>query len=550
MGYTNSSLVSYTKLSPNHSGQRTHSIDRITPHCVVGQCSVETLGNIFYPTSRQASCQYGIGADGRVGMYVEEKNRSWCSSSNANDQRAITIECASDTTHPYAFKDVVYNKLIELCVDICKRNGKNKLIWLGDKDKTLAYEPKSGEMVLTVHRWFANKSCPGDWMYARMGDLASKVTARLGSSDSTASKGFQASSLKGLTEAQVVAKVGSLFTADEKKTGILACVSMAQFILESGYGSSELAQNANNVFGMKKSLSGNTWSGSTWDGKSIYTKKTQEEYKQGEMTTITAEFRKYPCVEDSIADHGAYLLGAMNGSKQRYAGLKNCKDYKKAVQIIKDGGYATSSTYVQNLCNIIEKWNLTQYNADATTDASPSNPDTVNSFPATPFLVKVIIDDLNYRSEPSMNGKVNGQTGKGTFTIVQVNDGWGKLKSGAGWIWLKNPSYCTVQGTVTTPTPAKKSVDEIAKEVINGKWGNGDARKKALTDAGYDYTAVQTKVNSLLSGSTASASKSIDELAKEVIQGKWGNGQDRVNRLTKAGYDYNAVQKKVNQMLS
>lgn len=550
MGYTNSSLVSYTKLSPNHSGQRTHSIDRITPHCVVGQCSVETLGNIFYPTSRQASCQYGIGADGRVGMYVEEKNRSWCSSSNANDQRAITIECASDTTHPYAFKDVVYNKLIELCVDICKRNGKNKLIWLGDKDKTLAYEPKSGEMVLTVHRWFANKSCPGDWMYARMGDLASKVTARLGSSDSTASKGFQASSLKGLTEAQVVAKVGSLFTADEKKTGILACVSMAQFILESGYGSSELAQNANNVFGMKKSLSGNTWSGSTWDGKSIYTKKTQEEYKQGEMTTITAEFRKYPCVEDSIADHGAYLLGAMNGSKQRYAGLKNCKDYKKTVQIIKDGGYATSSTYVQNLCNIIEKWNLTQYNADATTDASPSNPDTVNSFPATPFLVKVIIDDLNYRSEPSMNGKVNGQTGKGTFTIVQVNDGWGKLKSGAGWIWLKNPSYCTVQGTVTTPTPAKKSVDEIAKEVINGKWGNGDARKKALTDAGYDYTAVQTKVNSLLSGSTASASKSIDELAKEVIQGKWGNGQDRVNRLTKAGYDYNAVQKKVNQMLS
>lgn len=550
MGYTNSSLVSYTKLSPNHSGQRTHSIDRITPHCVVGQCSVETLGNIFYPTSRQASCQYGIGADGRVGMYVEEKNRSWCSSSNANDQRAITIECASDITHPYAFKDVVYQKLIDLCVDICKRNGKTKLLWLGDKDKTLAYEPKSGEMVLTVHRWFANKSCPGDWMYARMGDLASKVTARLGSSDSTTSKGFQASSLKGLTEAQVVAKVGSLFTADEKKTGILACVSMAQFILESGYGSSELAQNANNVFGMKKSLSGNTWSGSTWDGKSIYTKKTQEEYKQGEMTTITAEFRKYPCVEDSIADHGAYLLGAMNGSKQRYAGLKNCKDYKKAVQIIKDGGYATSSTYVQNLCNIIEKWNLTQYNADATTDASPSNPDTVNSFPTTPFLVKVIIDDLNYRSEPSMNGKVNGQTGKGTFTIVQVNDGWGKLKSGAGWIWLKNPSYCTVQETVTTPTPAKKSVDEIAKEVINGKWGNGDARKKALTDAGYDYTAVQTKVNSLLSGSTASASKSIDELAKEVIQGKWGNGQDRVNSLTKAGYDYNAVQKKVNQMLS
>lgn len=180
MAYTNSPLVSYTKLSPNHSGQRTHSIDRITPHCVVGQCSVETLGNVFLPTSRQASSNYGIGVDGRVGMYVEEKNRSWCSSSAANDQRAVTIECASDATEPYAFKDVVYGKLIQLCVDICKRNGKTRLLWLGDKDKTLNYTPKSDEMVLTVHRWFANKSCPGDWLYARMGDLAEKVTATLG----------------------------------------------------------------------------------------------------------------------------------------------------------------------------------------------------------------------------------------------------------------------------------------------------------------------------------------------------------------------------------
>ena len=180
MAYTNSPLVSYTKLSPNHSGQRTHSIDRITPHCVVGQCSVETLGNVFLPVSRQASSNYGIGVDGRVGMYVEEKNRSWCSSSAANDQRAVTIECASDATEPYAFKDVVYQRLIELCTDICKRNGKTKLLWLGDKTKTLNYSPKQDEMVLTVHRWFANKSCPGDWMYARMGDLAEKVTAALG----------------------------------------------------------------------------------------------------------------------------------------------------------------------------------------------------------------------------------------------------------------------------------------------------------------------------------------------------------------------------------
>ena len=114
---------------------------------------------------------------------------------------------------------------------------------------------------------------------------------------------------------------------------------------------------------MKTSLSGNSWSGSSWDGKSVYTKKTQEQNDDGSMVTITADFRKYACVEDSIADHAAYLLGAMNGSRKRYEGLAGCMDYKKAVQIIKDGGYATSHTYVQNLCNIIERWNLTQYNA-------------------------------------------------------------------------------------------------------------------------------------------------------------------------------------------
>lgn len=186
MGYTNSPLVAYTGLSPNHSGQRTHSIDRITPHCVVGQLSAESICGCFTSSSRQASCNYGIGTDGRVSLCVEEKNRSWCSSSNANDQRAVTIECASDKTEPYAMNDAVYSTLIKLCTDICRRNGKKKLLWLGDKDKTLNYSPASDEMVLTVHRWFANKSCPGNWLYARLGDLASKVTAALGGTSSTA----------------------------------------------------------------------------------------------------------------------------------------------------------------------------------------------------------------------------------------------------------------------------------------------------------------------------------------------------------------------------
>lgn len=177
---SNSGLVVYTKLSPNHSGQRTHSIDRITPHCVVGQLSCESICGCFTSPEREASCNYGIGTDGRISLCVEEKNRSWCSSSNANDQRAVTIECSSDKTAPYAMTDAVYAALIDLCTDICKRNGKSKLLWFGDKNKTLAYEPKADEMIITVHRWFANKSCPGDWLYNRLGDLAAKVTSRLG----------------------------------------------------------------------------------------------------------------------------------------------------------------------------------------------------------------------------------------------------------------------------------------------------------------------------------------------------------------------------------
>lgn len=177
---SNSSLVSYTLLSPNHSGERTHSIDRITPHCVVGQLSAESICGCFTSTSRKASCNYGIGTDGKIALCVEEKNRSWCSSDRDNDQRAVTIECASDKSEPYTMNSTVYNSLINLCVDICKRNGKSKLLWLGDKDKTLTYAPKTDEMVLTVHRWFANKSCPGNWLYERLGDLATQVTNKLG----------------------------------------------------------------------------------------------------------------------------------------------------------------------------------------------------------------------------------------------------------------------------------------------------------------------------------------------------------------------------------
>ena len=179
MAFTNSSLATVKIMSPNHSGQRTHDIDTITIHCVVGQCSAESLGNLFASASKKASSNYGIGYDGKIGLYVEEKNRSWCSSSAENDHRAITIEVASDTTHPYAVTDKAYNALLDLCTDICKRNNIKELKWKGDKSLIGQVDKQN----MTVHRWFANKSCPGDYLYERHSAIAAEVNKRLSPKD-------------------------------------------------------------------------------------------------------------------------------------------------------------------------------------------------------------------------------------------------------------------------------------------------------------------------------------------------------------------------------
>ena len=178
MKMSNSPLVSYTKISPNKTSPRNKKIDTITIHCVVGQCSVETLGNVFAPTSRQASSNYGVGTDGRIGMYVEEKDRSWCSSSGANDHRAITIEVASDTKHPYAVNDKAFAALLDLVTDICQRNGIKKLVWSTNKEDRVNHRNGCN---MTVHRDYANKSCPGDYLYNRHGQIADEVNKRLGS---------------------------------------------------------------------------------------------------------------------------------------------------------------------------------------------------------------------------------------------------------------------------------------------------------------------------------------------------------------------------------
>lgn len=215
----------------------------------MGQLSAESICGCFTSPSRQASCNYGIGTDGKVSLCVEEKNRSWCSSSNANDQRAVTIECASDKTESYAMNSKVYDSLIKLCTDICRRNGKKKLLWLGDRNKTLNYTPKSDEMVLTVHRWFANKSCPGNWLYSRLGDLAAKVTESLGST----SESKPASNKKQLY------RVRKTWADSRSQKGAFSVLANAKKCADSNKGYSVFDGNGKKVYpadapGTKKSV--------------------------------------------------------------------------------------------------------------------------------------------------------------------------------------------------------------------------------------------------------------------------------------------------------
>ena len=173
---SNSPLVTYTKRSPNHSGRRNHVIDTVSIHCMAGNASVETCGALFADPSRKASSNYGIGSDGRIALYVDEANRSWCTSSASNDHRAITIEVANNGGAPdWPVSDKAYAALLDLLTDICRRNGIKKLLWKGDKSLIGQVDKQN----MTVHRWFAAKACPGDYLYNRHGEIAAEVNRRL-----------------------------------------------------------------------------------------------------------------------------------------------------------------------------------------------------------------------------------------------------------------------------------------------------------------------------------------------------------------------------------
>ena len=182
---SNSALAKVKVMSPSKTSPRDHAIDTITIHCMAGQATAKSCGQLFAQASRQTSSNYGIGPDGEIGLYVDEKDRSWCTSNRANDMRAITIEVASDSKHPYAVTDKAYAALIELVADVCKRNGIKKLVWSTSKTDRVNHK---GGCNMTVHRDYANKACPGDYLYNKMGEIASKVNAKIGATTAPAAK--------------------------------------------------------------------------------------------------------------------------------------------------------------------------------------------------------------------------------------------------------------------------------------------------------------------------------------------------------------------------
>ena len=314
MAYTNSPLVTYKRITNNKTSPRNHVIDTITIHCIVGPWTAKQGCDYFATTDRECSANYVVGKDGSIGLSVEEKDRSWCSSSSSNDHRAITIEVASDTAHPYAVTDEAYNALIKLVADICKRNGIKKLLWKADKSLIGQVDKQN----MTVHRWFANKSCPGEYLYSRHSDIAAKVNALLGDSA----------------------------------------------------------------------------------GETAQTPTTQTLYR---------------------VQVGAY-------SKKANADAM--------LEKIKKAGFDTYMVQVDGL-----------YKVQVGAYSKKSNADAMAA----------------------------------------------KLKASGFDTYITTKS-----GTAVSAGTQKKSVTELAKEVIAGKWGNGSDRKNRLTQAGYDYAAVQAKVNELM----------------------------------------------------
>ena len=400
---SNSPLVVYTKLSPNHSGKRTKKIDTITIHCMAGNCSVETCGNLFASSARQASSNYGIGTDGRIALYVDEANRSWCTSSNANDQRAVTIEVANNGGAPdWPVSAKAYAALLDLVTDICKRNGIKRLVWSTSKNDRVNHLNGCN---MTVHRDYANKSCPGDYLYNRHGQIAAEVNKRLGITDAGGSTGGHTS---GNTETGL--KVGDVVNFKGTQHYTSAGAKDAKTCKPGKATITAIAAGKAHPYHLKAISGGGSTVYGWVNAADISTGNTETGLKVGDVVNFK---------------------GTQHYTSAGAKDAKTCKPGKATITAI-----AAGKAHPYHL-KAISGGGSTVYGWVNAADISTGSTGT-----ATSYRVRTTADVLNIRKGPGTNYGVAGQIkGKGIYTIVAEAAGpgatkWGKLKSGAGWISL------------------------------------------------------------------------------------------------------------------
>ena len=374
---SNSPLATYTRITKNKTSSRNHAIDTITIHCIVGQWTAKQGCDYFATTDRQCSANYVVGKDGSIGLSVDEKDRSWCSSNGTNDNRAITIEVASNTTHPYAVTAKAYAALLDLVTDICKRNGIKKLVWSTNKNDRVNHRNGCN---MTVHRDFANKACPGEYLYSRHGEIAAEVNRRLQG----------ASNGGGVVVTPTAAEKPTGGTTGATVTPYHVRVKITNLNIRKGpgtnYGATGYIQPGIYTIvaestGKGAAKWGKLKSGAGWISLDFANKACPGEYLYSRHGEIAAEVNRR-------------LQGASNG-----------------------GGVVVTPTAAEKPTG-------------GTTGAT-----------VTPYHVRVKITNLNIRKGPGTNYGATGYIQPGIYTIVAESTGkgaakWGKLKSGAGWISL------------------------------------------------------------------------------------------------------------------
>ncbi len=407
---SNSELATYVKISPNRTSPRKHNIDTITIHCMAGNLSVETLGDLFASKSRKASSNYGIGTDGHIAQYVDEGDRSWCSSNKENDERAVTIEVANDgdAETGWHVSDKAMEALIYLCVDICKRNGIRQLLWKNDKSLIGQVDKQN----MTVHRWFANKACPGDYLMNKMGSIASAVNVRLSDQPQKPEVNVSADRFiwdfltgKGLSEVAAAGVMGNLYA----ESRLNPC-------------------NLQNSFEKKLGLTDQQYTSGVDDGTYTNFVKDSAGYGLAQWTFWTRKqnLLNYARTQKkSIGDlqmQLEFLWSELNGYKAVMEALENAQSVFQASNAVllgyekpADQGAAVQkkrAEYGQTFMNLYGHL-------------------------ATGYLVRITADILNIRSGAGTAFSIVGTVKKSqVYTIMSEKDGWGKLKSGIGWIKL------------------------------------------------------------------------------------------------------------------